>query len=137
MELPTLQDRRERGDLISLYKIVNGIEKLDKQSLVMMDEETRQMRDHSRKIGNTSCCVKCKHCTLGINDMAELLKILQWYVNEVCINYITLTIQQFMTRNKGKLLNSSVNIVKCSSITDNGPKSVKKIILIQSPILIN
>ena len=28
MGLPTLQDRRERDDLITLYKIVNGIEKL-------------------------------------------------------------------------------------------------------------
>ena len=28
MGLTTLQDRRERGDLITLYKIVNGIEKL-------------------------------------------------------------------------------------------------------------
>ena len=49
MGLPTLQDRRERGDLITLHKIVNGIEKLDKQNLVM-EEETRQMRGHSRKI---------------------------------------------------------------------------------------
>ena len=49
MGLPTLQDRRERGDLITMYKIVNGIEKLDKQNLEM-EEETRQMRGHSRKI---------------------------------------------------------------------------------------
>ena len=27
MGLPTLQDRRERGDLITLYKTVNGIGK--------------------------------------------------------------------------------------------------------------
>ena len=50
MRLPVLQDRRERGDLITLYNIVNGIEKLDKQNLVMMKEETRQMRGHSKKI---------------------------------------------------------------------------------------
>ena len=35
MGLPTLQDRRERGDLITLYKIANGIEKLEEQNLVM------------------------------------------------------------------------------------------------------
>ena len=52
MGLSTLQDRRERGDLITLYKTVNGIEKLDKQNLVMM-EETRQVRGHSRKIKKT------------------------------------------------------------------------------------
>ena len=54
MGLPTLQDRRERGDLITFYKIVNGIEKLDKQNLVMQ-EGTRQMRGHSRKIRKISC----------------------------------------------------------------------------------
>ena len=54
MGLPTLQDRRERGDLITLYKVVNGIDKLGKQNMVMMKEETRQMREHSRK----SQCLK-------------------------------------------------------------------------------
>ncbi|MPC47606.1 hypothetical protein E2C01_041356 [Portunus trituberculatus] len=37
MGLPTLQDRRERGDLITMYKIVNGIEKIDKQDLVVVN----------------------------------------------------------------------------------------------------
>ena len=54
MGLPTLQDRRERNDLITLYKIVNGIEKLDNQNLVM-EEETRQMRGPSRKIKKSQC----------------------------------------------------------------------------------
>ena len=34
--------------------MVNGTEKLDNQNLVMMEEETRQMRGHSRKIKNES-----------------------------------------------------------------------------------
>ena len=55
MGLPTLQDRRERGDLITLHKIVDGIEKLDMQNLVMMEEETRQMKGHSRKIKKRRC----------------------------------------------------------------------------------
>ena len=54
MGLPTLQDRRERGDLITLFKIVNDIEKLDHQNLVMMEEETRWMRGHS-KIKKSRC----------------------------------------------------------------------------------
>ena len=55
MGLPTLQDRRERGDLITLYKMVNGIEKLDNQNLVMMEEEIRQTRGHSKKIKKNRC----------------------------------------------------------------------------------
>ena len=58
MGLPILQDRRERGDLITLYKIVNGIEKLDNQKLVMMEEETRQMRGHPKKIKKSWCLIK-------------------------------------------------------------------------------
>ena len=54
MGLPVVQDRRERGDLITLYKIVNDTEKLDKQNLVMMEEETKQMRGHS-KIKRSQC----------------------------------------------------------------------------------
>ena len=45
MGLPTLQNRKERGDLITLYKILNGIKKLDKQYLVM--------RGHSKDFKST------------------------------------------------------------------------------------
>ena len=48
MGLPTLQDTRKREDLITLWKIINGIEKLDKQDLVMIEEGTRQMREYSK-----------------------------------------------------------------------------------------
>ena len=50
MGLPTLQDRRKRGDLITLYKIVNGIEKLDNQNLVVMEEETRQIKEDQKEL---------------------------------------------------------------------------------------
>ena len=50
MELSTLQDGRDRGDLITLHKIINRFKKIDKQDLVMMKEETGQMRGHSEKI---------------------------------------------------------------------------------------
>ena len=41
--------------LITLYKIVNGIEKLDKQKLMMIEEENRQMRGFLRKIKKSRC----------------------------------------------------------------------------------
>ena len=47
MGLPTLQDRREREDVIILYKILNGIEKLDKHDLMM--KEIGQMRRHFKE----------------------------------------------------------------------------------------
>ena len=49
MELPTLQARR--GDLITMYKIVNRIDKIDKQDLVVLKEDDGgRMRGHSKRI---------------------------------------------------------------------------------------
>ena len=55
MGLLTLQDRRERGDLITLYKIINGIKKIDKEELVVVKQEGRQTRGHSKKIRKSQC----------------------------------------------------------------------------------
>ncbi|MPC61753.1 hypothetical protein E2C01_055829 [Portunus trituberculatus] len=46
MGLPTLQDRREQGDLITMYKIVNSIEKIDKKDLVLVTEEDGRTSGH-------------------------------------------------------------------------------------------
>ncbi|MPC10800.1 hypothetical protein E2C01_003441 [Portunus trituberculatus] len=54
MGLPTLQDRRERGDLIIMYKIVNGIEKIDKEDLVLVTED-RRTRGHVKQIRMRQC----------------------------------------------------------------------------------
>ena len=56
MELPTLQARRERGDLITMYKIVNRIDKVDKQDLVVLKEDDGgRMRGHSKRIRKRQC----------------------------------------------------------------------------------
>ena len=38
MKLPTLEERRERGDLITIYKLVNGLEKTDRRDLLPRGE---------------------------------------------------------------------------------------------------
>ncbi|MPC98905.1 hypothetical protein E2C01_094291 [Portunus trituberculatus] len=55
MGLPILQDRREQGDLITMYKIVNGIEKIDKDDLVLVTEEAGRTRGHAKKIKKSQC----------------------------------------------------------------------------------
>ena len=38
MRLPTLKERRDIGDLITMYKLVHGLEKLDREDLVVRDK---------------------------------------------------------------------------------------------------
>ena len=56
MELPTLQARRERGDLIMMYKVVNGMEKIDRRDLVIEQEsQIQRTRGHSRRVKKSQC----------------------------------------------------------------------------------
>ena len=41
LEIPTLESRRERGDLISIYKMVNNIDKVDGEILNLETRTTR------------------------------------------------------------------------------------------------
>ena len=54
--LPTLQERRVRGDLITLFKLVNNMERIDRIDLVpQMEEGERRTRGHGRKIRKNRC----------------------------------------------------------------------------------
>ncbi len=56
MQLTTLQERRERGDLITVYKLINELEKVDREDLLLTTGEgTRHMRGHSRKLRRGRC----------------------------------------------------------------------------------
>ena len=53
MELTTLQDRREQGDVITIYKVVNGIEKVYRQDL--RANAGVQTRENTTKIKKIRC----------------------------------------------------------------------------------
>ncbi len=56
MQLTTLQDRREREDLITVYKLINELEKVDREDLLLTKGEgTRHLRGHSRKLRKGRC----------------------------------------------------------------------------------
>ncbi len=48
LQLPTVTERRERGDMIMLYKCVEGIEKLDVTEYVIPSQSS--LRGHSKKL---------------------------------------------------------------------------------------
>ena len=47
--LPTLEERRDRGDLIEVFKIVKGLTKVDYKNWFVMSKESRT-RGHSYKL---------------------------------------------------------------------------------------
>ena len=53
LQLPTLEKRQERGDMIALYRLVNGMEQLDREDLLVFSE--RDTRGHGRKLRSTTC----------------------------------------------------------------------------------
>ncbi len=53
MGLTTLERRRERRDLIALYRIQEGLEKLDREDLVVRDGS--ETRGNSKRLKKSAC----------------------------------------------------------------------------------
>ena len=50
MHLTTLKERRKRGDLITIYKLMNNLEKTDRKDLMLRRKgEARNLRGHKKK----------------------------------------------------------------------------------------
>ena len=56
MGLPTLEERRERGDLITIYKLTNNLEEIDTKDLLLKGErEAGYLRGHMKKLRKGRC----------------------------------------------------------------------------------
>ena len=53
MNLPTLEERRERGDLIAVYKQLNGMNKTDIN--ILSKEEASYTRGYKKKLKKERC----------------------------------------------------------------------------------
>ena len=53
MNLPTLEERRERGNLIAVYKLLNGMDKTEMN--ILSKEEAAYTRGHKKKLKKGRC----------------------------------------------------------------------------------
>ena len=56
MHLATLKERRERGDLITLYKFMNNLEETDRKDLILREKgEAKNLKGHQKKLQKGIC----------------------------------------------------------------------------------
>ena len=61
MKLPTLEARRERGDLITIYKLVNKLEETDKEDFLLKTERgVGSLRGHTQRLSKGKCLKNTK-----------------------------------------------------------------------------
>ena len=54
----TLKERREKGDLITIYKLMNNLEEIDREDLILRRKgKARNLREH-KKILHKGICLK-------------------------------------------------------------------------------
>ena len=78
MDLPTLEKRRERGDLIQIFKLLNRMDIVDNKDLLMRGEIVgRSTRGHSMKLRKGRCLQDVKkhsfpqRCVEMWNELSE------------------------------------------------------------------
>ena len=56
LNLLTLEQRRERGDLIQVYKLLSGLDEVDNEQMMLKEDSTnRTTRSHSKKLTKGLC----------------------------------------------------------------------------------
>ena len=56
IHLTILKERRERGDLITLYKLMNNLEETDRKVLILRKKgEAKNLRGHKKKLQKKIC----------------------------------------------------------------------------------
>ena len=70
MHLTTLKERRERGDLITIYKLMNNLEETDRKNIILRGKgEARNLRGHKKKLQSLEWtegrCDNGKECTVN------------------------------------------------------------------------
>ena len=70
LDLPSLVYRRRRADMLQIYRIIRGIDKLDKDKFIELVGQTTT-RGHSFKIFKPRTKSRIKYNTLGLREVSD------------------------------------------------------------------
>ena len=76
MHLATLEERREKGDLITIYKLMNNLEETDRKDLILrIKGEARNLRGHKKILYKGICLKDTKKYSFPQRSRGELGKM--------------------------------------------------------------
>ena len=74
MELSTLEERRVRGDMITMFKITHGVDILDRENLITM-ASSNYLRGHQMKIVKDTCTSDIKKYSFPYRSIEKWNKL--------------------------------------------------------------
>ena len=84
LKLPTIE-RRERGDLIAVYRASEDLEKIENEDLYAWD--LRNTRGYGKKMKKTTCRKDIRKYSFCIDALKPgIAWICKWYMQEILIN---------------------------------------------------
>ncbi len=87
MKLMTLEERRERGDLIAVYRLINHMDKVDNENLLLTrEEERRQMKGHMKKLRKARCRNDMKKCSFPQRRVVTWNELREEVVEAGCVS---------------------------------------------------
>ncbi len=69
LNLPSLEERRKRSDMIQLYKCVTGLDKIDRDDFVVLDMERRTKVSHELKLRVPVCTTDVKKFSFPVRSL--------------------------------------------------------------------
>ncbi len=84
LEIPILENRRERGDLINIYRMINGMENVDKECFINLD--TQITRGHSKKLKKVNCRRDIKNYRYSHRSVNKWNELSENFVNAITVH---------------------------------------------------
>lgn len=85
MKLPSMHYRRERGDMIEVYKILTGKNKVDQERLLPLNTSDRT-RGHNLRLTKKRSRLNIRKCSFGLRVVNNWNALPDWVVNATDVN---------------------------------------------------